>query len=258
MKLIILQLVVAVLSLLSKVGLYSTKVSTFFGKKRGFLLGIIGCSLGAWYSYELELYVYLIAELAGAIHLVLGYENFRAKTVRFQSFLKGITLLSMSLMAMVNETSTFLELGANIIGIYGFECFALQNFKRGWMMLIPGHSFYIYFMIVHEQWYIIPFQVASILIAIAAIIKINKELKKEQKTPSSNEWERRCFNVWKFVFCNSCNYTYSVEEFLLIWDNYGLLFATVWLFSKGGERLLDDFTVRYCSCECSSKTFVRK
>lgn len=223
-NLISIETFVSVLALWSKINLFRQKDS-------GFIVGAVTSFIGIIYAYNLGLYVYMIAEISGFIHMTFGYINHQSEGVKFKKILKIVTISAMVVILAVNKDSSIVELFGAILGIIAFEHFAIKRPMKAWIYMIFAHMIYNYFMYLGEQWIMFTFQILSILVAGVAIKEL---IKKSEK----NQWPLyqlcRYRGLFLFVFCCLKGYTYSVEEFLhLLYENAWIP-RTILIFSKGG------------------------
>ncbi len=152
--------------------LFSNKLLVLVGKKSGWLLGAIGCTLAIVYLYMIELYVFTTLEFGLVALMLYGFLVKNKKNVKVENLIRGITVLAMCVMAYFAFTGmlTIYELLSSAGLLLGTYYLTHKRESLGWILYCIGHLLTAYLGYTKQQNLFADFQIASALVSLAGLM----------------------------------------------------------------------------------------
>ena len=156
--------------------LFSNKILVLIGKKTGWLLGAIGCTLAIAYLYLIELYVFTTLEFGLVSLMLYGFLARNSKNTRVENLIRIVTILAMLAMTYFAFAGmmTIYELLSSAGLLFGTYFLTHNKVALGWTLYCIGHLVTAYLGYNKNQNFFADFQLASALVSIVGVIQVKK------------------------------------------------------------------------------------
>ena len=151
---------------------FANKIFVLFGKRTGWLLGVIAAILAIFYFYLIELYVYTALEF-GLIAL-MGYgflvKNQKSKLIENLIY-SVITIVMLTIQYFIfSGMMTVYEFISSAGLLFGTYFLTHEKSNWGWACYCVGHLISVYIMYDKDQQFFADFQLASAVVAMVGVI----------------------------------------------------------------------------------------
>ncbi len=156
--------------------LFSNKIFVLLGKKTGWLLGAIGCTLAIAYLYLIGLYVFTTLEFGLVALMLYGFFVRDNKNTRIENLIRVITIIAMLAMTYFAFAGmmTIYELLSSAGLLFGTYYLTHNKIALGWALYCVGHLITAYLGYSKNQNFFADFQLASAMISIIGMIQTKK------------------------------------------------------------------------------------
>ncbi len=156
--------------------LFTNKIFVLIGRKTGWLIGAIGCTLAIAYLYLIGLYVFTALEIGLVVLMLYGFFAGEKKNIQTENLIRIVIILAMLAMTYFTFAGmmTIYELISSAGLLFGTYYLTHNKIALGWILYCIGHSVAAYLGYTKHQNFFAFFQIASALVSIAGVVKTKK------------------------------------------------------------------------------------
>ena len=156
---------------------FAQKIFILYGKKSGWLVGVVAALLAIVYYQRIGLHIYVVLNIGMSVLMAYGFFKKADKKPMVELAIRLVTLVVMGYMTfhVFRGTMTIVELISSAVLLFGTYLLTHDYMKSGWGLFFVGHAFAVPLGYEKMQYIFMWFQVAS---AIASVVGMMQKPKK--------------------------------------------------------------------------------